>query len=116
MSRDKQIEKMAKLLNRCAADCEDGCICSEKEHAEALYNAGYRKTFTSELASDTQKAFKEGYKKAMADVESAIIETLTQLKDDYLLNGEVNKATGIFYAMGLIEEELTEGDIWKDRN
>lgn len=29
--------------------------------AEALYNAGYRKTFTSDLASDTQKAFKEGY-------------------------------------------------------
>ena len=28
--------------------------------AEALYNAGYRKTFTSDLASDTQKAYKEG--------------------------------------------------------
>lgn len=31
--------------------------------AEALYNAGYRKTFTSDLASDTQKAYKDGYKK-----------------------------------------------------
>lgn len=30
---------------------------------EALHNAGYRKTFTSDLASDTQKAFKEGYEK-----------------------------------------------------
>lgn len=35
-----------------------------QEIAEALYNAGYRKTFTSDLASDTQKAFKEGYEKA----------------------------------------------------
>ena len=44
MSREKQIiEEMAKLLNRCAAVCEDRCSCSEKEHAEALYNAGYRK-------------------------------------------------------------------------
>ena len=43
MSREKQIEEMAKLLNRCAAVCEDGCSCSEKEHAEVLYNAGYRK-------------------------------------------------------------------------
>ena len=43
MSREKQIEEMAKLLNRCAAVCEDGCICSEKEHSEVLYNAGYRK-------------------------------------------------------------------------
>lgn len=34
-----------------------------KEIAEALYNAGYRKTFTSDLASDTQKAYKEGYEK-----------------------------------------------------
>ena len=43
MSREKQIEEMAKSLNRCASVCEDGCSCSEKEHAEALYNAGYRK-------------------------------------------------------------------------
>lgn len=33
--------------------------------AEALYNAGYRKTFTS----DTQKAYKEGYIKGFADGE-----------------------------------------------
>lgn len=36
-----------------------------KEIAEALYNAGYRKTFTSELASDSQKAHKDGYKKGL---------------------------------------------------
>lgn len=35
--------------------------------AESLYNAGYRKTFTSDLASDTQKAFKEGYIKGSID-------------------------------------------------
>lgn len=34
-----------------------------EQTAENLYNAGYRKTFTSDLASDTQKAFKEGYEK-----------------------------------------------------
>ena len=46
--------------------CEfsDGC-CNAYRHAEALYNAGYRKTFTGELASDTQKAFKEGYSKGV---------------------------------------------------
>ena len=36
--------------------------------AEALYNAGYRKTFTSDFASDTQKAFKEGYEKAQDEI------------------------------------------------
>lgn len=36
-----------------------------KEIAEALYDAGYRKTFTSDLASDTQKAYKSGYLKGL---------------------------------------------------
>ena len=36
--------------------------------AETLYNAGYRKTFTSDFASDTQKAFKEGYEKAQDEI------------------------------------------------
>ena len=40
--------------------------------AEALYNAGYRKTFTSDLASDTQKAYKEGYKKGIEETEAEI--------------------------------------------
>ena len=34
-----------------------------QEIAEVLYNAGYRKTFTSDFVSDTQKAYKEGYDK-----------------------------------------------------
>ena len=46
--------------------CEfsDGC-CNAYRHAEALYKAGYRKTFTGDLASDTQKVFKEGYSKGV---------------------------------------------------
>lgn len=40
--------------------------------AEALYNAGYRKTFTSDFASDTQKAYKEGYIKGIEETEAEI--------------------------------------------
>lgn len=40
--------------------------------AEALYNAGYRKTFTSDLASDTQKAYKEGYEKGVEETKAEI--------------------------------------------
>lgn len=36
--------------------------------AEALYNAGYRKTFTSELASDLQKVYKSGYLKGLENM------------------------------------------------
>ena len=32
--------------------------------AENILAAGYRQTFTSDLASDTQKAYKDGYEKA----------------------------------------------------
>ena len=64
MSDKKQIEEMTKLLNRCAAECEEGCICSEKEHAEALYNAGYRKQIESEwqvtVLVDTPTMFRTG--------------------------------------------------------
>lgn len=40
--------------------------------AEALYNAGYRKTFTSDFASDTQKVYKEGYIKGIEETEAEI--------------------------------------------
>lgn len=48
--------------------------CNDVDHiaeavAEMLYNAGYRKTFTSDFASDTQKAFKEGYQKGITDID-----------------------------------------------
>lgn len=49
-----------------SADSNDTDHMAEQV-AENLYNAGYRKTFTSDLASDTQKAFKEGYIKGFDD-------------------------------------------------
>lgn len=53
--------------------------------AEALYNAGYRKTFTSDLASDTQKAYKEGYIKGIEERE-AENERLTERLKQVLLS------------------------------
>lgn len=73
MNKQHQIEELAVIgcvrtpqvhnAEECAkCDFKNG-QCNSYRHAEALYNAGYRKTFTSELASDTQKAYKNGYKK-----------------------------------------------------
>lgn len=53
--------------------------------AEALYNAGYRKTFTSDLASDTQKAYKEGYIKGIGK-RKAENERLTERLKQVLLS------------------------------
>ena len=51
-----------------------------QEIAEALYNAGYRKTFTSDLASDTQKAYKDGYRKGFEDGEEELKNEIYALK------------------------------------
>lgn len=78
MNKEQQIEEMAVIgcvrnpqahtAEECAkCDFKNG-HCNSYRHAEALYNAGYRKTFTS----DTQKAYKEGYIKGIEETEAEI--------------------------------------------
>lgn len=57
MSRDKQIEEMAKDL--CDIDCKgmkcdvcDSYGCEYRIQAEALYNAGYRKASEDQIAKE----------------------------------------------------------------
>lgn len=86
-TEQEQIEEMAKYIcNVCEmgfsfnGDCSEGgqdyykrCTLTQ-ETAKALYDAGYRKTFTSDIASDTQRAFKDGYIKATNDRGKEIAE------------------------------------------
>lgn len=76
MNKEEEIITLAQLLhNRYRNEdtyCKDineckVCNCPSKALAEVLYNAGYRKTFTSDLASDTQKAYKDGYNQGVSD-------------------------------------------------
>lgn len=77
-TKQEQIEEIQKIIDdswefssiSAELGSGDGDINVE-EAAKALYDAGYRKTFTSELASDTQKAFKEGYEKGCETCEQA---------------------------------------------
>lgn len=54
--------------------------------ADELYAAGYRKTFTSGLASDTQKAFKEGFEKGKAEQNAELERIKIELRQkvDYI--------------------------------
>ena len=70
MTKQEQIEEMRRELY-CAMSKVNG-IAFSSDLAEALYNAGYRKTFTSGFASDTQKAYKEGYIKGNEETEAEI--------------------------------------------
>ena len=67
MTKQEQIEEMAKIVD----EMYNVYTTTADDIAEGLYNAGYRKTFTSDLASDTQKAFKEGYEKGCETCEQA---------------------------------------------
>ena len=68
MNREEQIAEMAKIIDEMywVYDTTAGDI------AEGLYNAGYRKTFTSDIANNKKKAFKEGYEKAQSELKTEI--------------------------------------------
>lgn len=74
MTKQKQVEEIAKIIRESYS--KSPCTT---DVAEALYNVGYRKTLTSDFASDTQKAYKEGYIKGVTDRDFEI----DQLRDDY---------------------------------
>ena len=81
MNKEQQIEEIEQFIYDYvdSKQTESVYLCSSRVNklakpfvhnkgiAEALYNAGYRKTFTSDFAIDTQKAYKEGYDKGFLD-------------------------------------------------
>ena len=125
MTKQEQIEEMAKLIRNLDEDnieyrCKDkdkceNCWCCGKGTAEELYNAGYRKTITSDLASDTQNAFKEGYIKGNIDgMLLARKETAKEILNDLYFNlqdsvkGNVAKSNDYYNVIGWIEEIAKE--------
>ena len=76
MGREEQIEEMAfiALKNTLSYTCA-------KQIAINFYNAGYRKTFTSDFASDTQKAYKEGYEKGIEETKAEMERLKAQLSE-----------------------------------
>ena len=68
MTKQEQIEEMTKIVD----EMYNVYTTTADDIAEGLYNAGYRKTFTNEMVSDTQKAYKEGYEKAQSELKTEI--------------------------------------------
>lgn len=125
MTKQEQIEEMAVIgcvRNPQAHTAEECAKCDFKQgqcnayrHAEALYNAGYRKTFASDLASDTQKAFKEGYEKACKETAKVIFQKVVNIcrKEEDFQDGTVNTQLeplyfGIMNGCAFIRGEVKE--------
>ena len=120
MTKQEQIEEMAKIICGRVKDdiyiidrtsC-DSC-CNWARQAEKIYNAGYRKTFTSDLASDTQKAFKEGYEKARKETAKEIFQKVVNIciKEEDFQDGTVNTQLeplyfGIMHGCAFIRGEV----------
>lgn len=81
MNKEQQIEEMTQDFINFGITTRQGV----EAFAEILYHAGYRKTFISDLASDTQKAYKEGYIKGIEERE-AENERLTERLKQVLLS------------------------------
>lgn len=91
MNKEQQIEEIEQFIYDYvdSKQTEKVYLCSShvnelakpfvhnKGIAEALYNAGYRKTFTS----DTQKAYKEGYIKGIEETEAEMERLKAQLSE-----------------------------------
>ena len=103
MTKQEQIEEILEVIKHCGdytnrdcAECDyrlyGECKNQKQCEAEALYNAGYRKTFTSDIASDTQKAFKEGYEKARKETAKEIFQKVVNIciKEEDFQDGTVN--------------------------
>ena len=68
------------------------CCDNALSPAVKIYEAGYRKTFTSDIASDMQKAFKEGYEKARKETAKRIFQKVVNIciKEEDFQDGTVN--------------------------
>lgn len=107
MTKQEQIEEMAKIVD----EMYNVYTTQADDIAEGLYNAGYRKTFTS----DTQKAFKEGYEKARKETAKKIFQKVVNIcrKEEDFQDGTINTQLeplyfGIMNGCAFIRGEVKE--------
>lgn len=100
MNSDKQIEEMAKDL--CDIDCKgmkcnvcDSYGCEYRMQAEALYNAGYRKS--TDLAEEI-----------FAEIEVLIEKECIVITDECGRDGYAKH--GVHYALAKLRKKHTEGE------
>ena len=113
MTKQEQIEEIAKTMceefgtDTCKFDCPCRDDCANNDISERLYNAGYRKTFTSDLASDTQKALKEEYEKVRKETAKEILNDL-YFNLQSSVKGNVCKSNDCYNVIGWIKEIAKE--------
>lgn len=110
MSKEKQIEGMAKILCGMKNGC-DGCMwdkvhCNERNYAEEIYNAGYRKA--TEVAEEI-------FSEIEAEIDAALTSNYNFIQQHELLdalwsrvNGKIDALRGIDGFLAELRKKYTE--------
>ena len=86
MSRDKQIEEMARILNKADGFDDDPVWYNDRLHeCEALYNAGYRKAsdFAEEIFAEIEGILSRQHLKLLFGLPSDVTREVAELKKKY---------------------------------
>ena len=87
MSRDKQIEEMAKIRPYgCEGSCKRCSKCDEWMYAERIYNAGYRKASDLEAEIADLNAIAEQYRKQFEEARTDVAREIFEEIEDVLNN------------------------------
>lgn len=114
MNKEQQIEELAKDINNTWFVKSNGDICGTnvklkkndiKMIAHQLVLEGYRKTFTSDFASDTQKANKEGYIKSIEETVEKPVDTSNRKYESIngIVSGFVVKDGKVLYVTNILD-------------
>lgn len=114
MNKEQKIEELAKDINNTWFVKSNGDICGTnvklkkndiKMIAHQLVLEGYRKTFTSDFASDTQKAYKEGYIKSIEETVEKPVNTPKRKYEsiDDIVRGFVVKDGKLMYVTNILD-------------
>ena len=103
MTKQKQIVEMVKIID----EMYNVYTTQADDIAEGLYNADYQKPFTSDIASVTQKAYKEGCEKRVKKQRKRFCNDL-YFNLQSSVKGNVWKSNDYYNVMGWIEEIAKE--------
>ena len=109
MTKQKQIKEMVDVMTVSNKPFVDIPIEIMPKVAEALYDAGFRKTSTSDIASDTQDAFKEGY--IRGNIDGISLARKEAVKEIFTKLIEVAKNNDNKLSIGLLKAWAIEFDV-----
>lgn len=91
MTRKETVDKMVKIIMEAITETSNTAAPANYYEAtieaETLYDNGFRKTFTSEFATNEQNAYKEGYRKGIDTAVKRLAEYAQEIVDEGTYDG-----------------------------